>query len=281
MPRKATVRARGLGVELKEMRIRAGLTTTLVGERLGWSASTVSRIETGKRGVTSEEVSAMMVVYQATSEERQRLIDLAREAHRPGWWESGEPSLPSQLSSLISFESQASAITDVAMILVPGLLQSGDYARAVMAKTGVEESIADARVAARIGRQERLHRDPAPLFEAFIDEAALRRSLGGPAVMLEQMNQLLRLSRQANISVRALPFAMEGHIGISGSFTFLEFERAPTLVHLEHRRSSLFLDAPSDVDAFRTDVDTLTQNALSPAESADLVSEIAQSYKRR
>lgn len=280
MPRKATVRARGLGVELKEMRSRSGLTTTEVGNRLDWSASTVSRIETGKRGVTSEEVAAMMVVYQAPADDRQRLIDLAREADRPGWWECGDPGLPSQLTALISFESQATVITDVALVLIPGLLQTPEYARAVMAATGIQRTVAETRVAARLGRQAILKEKKGPSLRAFIDEAALRRPLGGPDVMLDQIEHLIQSSRDPRISIRALPQTSDGHIALNGSFTVIEFEKAQALVHLEHKRSSLFLDDPKEVDAFLTDIATLDETSLDPLESIDFLAEIAQGHKR-
>lgn len=281
--RKATVRARGLGAELKELRLRAALSTRAVGERLGWSASTVSRIETGNRGVTSEEVAAMTVVYQATQEERDTLVDLAKEADQPGWWETGDPSLPKQLTALIGFEAQATAITDASISFVPGLLQTQDYARATMAASHVPTQATEARVATRMGRQVVLTRPKPPAYTAFFDEAVLRRPLGGHAVMAEQLCHLVRASQRPNITLQVIPFEQDGggHVALSGSFMLLEFVKARTIVHLEHRRSSLFLDDPRDTEVFLGDIARLRANALNPEESANLLVEAARSYEEQ
>ncbi|QBI55254.1 helix-turn-helix domain-containing protein [Streptomonospora litoralis] len=281
MPRKPTVRARGLGAELKELRLQSGLTTREAGDRAGWSHTMISRIEIGKRGVTTEEIATLLAIYQVKGDDRDRLIELAREAHRPGWWESSESSLPSQLAALISFESQATAITDVALILVPGLLQTSGYTRAVMAATGIEKNVAETRVAARLGRQAILKGEDGPSLQAFIDEAVLRRPLGGGEVMTNQLDHLVESSKDPRVCIRVLPQTSAGHIALNGPFTVLEFKKAQPLVHLEHRRSSLFLDEPRDIDAFRADVATLTETALDPAESVDLMTEIAQNYRRQ
>ncbi|GAA3740144.1 helix-turn-helix domain-containing protein [Salinactinospora qingdaonensis] len=281
MPRKATVRARGLGAELKELRTRTGLTTTVVGKRLGWSASTVSRIETGQRGVTSEEVAAMLVVYRATPEERERLVGLAREVDKPGWWETGDSGLPKQLTSLISFESQATRITAMSLAYVPGLLQTEQYAHAVMLASGVSASAAQTRVVTRMGRQGVLTRSDPVEFHAFIDEAVLRRPLGGAAVMAEQVRHLLAMGKRSNITIQVLPFSAGGHLGLDGSFVILEYGKAPTIVHLENKTSSLFLDDHEDTALYLADAATLENVALKASESARFLASIADTYEEQ
>jgi transcriptional regulator with XRE-family HTH domain len=281
VPRKATVRARGLGAELKELRQRAGLTTRQVGALMSSSTATVSRIETGQRGVTSEEVAAMMVIYKAEPEERDRLVQLAREVDQPGWWETDDPALPKQLTALIGFEAQATRITDVALLVVPGLLQTAEYARAVLEASGVPPGIAETRVVTRMGRQVVLSHNTPPQLNVILDETALCRPLGSSKVMANQIRHLVNASRRDNVTVRVLPFSAGGHPAMSGAFSVLEFEKAATIVHLEHKRSSLFVDAPHDVESFLSAVDTLKATALNAAESADFLVEAARAYEEQ
>ncbi|WP_046469867.1 helix-turn-helix domain-containing protein [Allosalinactinospora lopnorensis] len=279
MPRKATVRARGLGAELKELRQRAGLTTRQVGELMNSSTATVSRIETGQRGVTSEEVAAMMVIYKANPEERDRLVGLAREVDRPGWWETGDSNLPKQLTALIGFEAQATRITEVAMLGIPGLLQTPEYARATMEVSGVPAVAAETRVVTRMGRQTLLNRADSPQLTVIIDEAALRRPLGGPGVMADQLRHISEAGQRDNIDIRVVPFSHGGHPAMSGAFSMLEFKKAATIVHLEHLKSSIFVDDPRDVEAFRSAVAKLEEIALNRTDSAKFVTDVARSYE--
>ncbi|GAB3447997.1 helix-turn-helix transcriptional regulator [Streptomonospora sediminis] len=281
MPRKPTVRARGLGAELKELRLKSGLNTREAGQRAGWSHTMVSRIEVGKRGVTTEEIATLLAIYEVTGEHRDRLIDLAREAHRPGWWESSTSSLPSQLTALIGFESQATSITDVALNLVPGLLQTQGYARATISAGGIAGSVMETRVATRIGRQSILSAGNGLRYEAFIDEAVIRRPIGAPGVMTEQIRHLAAMAEQEGTTIRVLPLSLRGHAAMTGSFTVLRFPKAQTLVHIEHRRSSLFLDAPDTVDGFLGDIATLQTTALHPAESADFLRDAVESTEEQ
>jgi transcriptional regulator with XRE-family HTH domain len=278
VPRKATVRARGLGAELKELRNRAGLNTRQVGALMNSSTATVSRIETGQRGVTSEEVAAMMVIYKATPEERDRLVALAKEVDRPGWWETDDSSLPKPLNALIGFEAQATRITDVAMLLVPGLLQTTEYARAVMTASGASPGLAESRIVTRMGRQAALTRPDAPQLVAFIDEAVVRRPLASDAVMAEQARRLIEAGERANVTIRIMSFARGGHPAVNGSFSVLEFAKASTIVHLEHMRSSAFVDDTRNVKAFLEAVDILGQTALSPAESAQFLAGVGHEF---
>jgi DNA-binding XRE family transcriptional regulator len=281
MPKRpATVRARGLGAEMRELRHNTGLSTRAVASRLGWSASTLNRIENGQRTITAEDVSALLVVYEVTGAERDRLLGLARESTQPGWWETGTPGLPSQLTALIGFESQATRIVDVQLVLIPGLLQTPEYTRALMQGGGVPALDAETRVATRLGRQAVLSRPNPPEFFAIIDEAALRRPVGGNALMAEQLRHVLRAGERQNVTVQVVPYHQGAHPGLNGSYVILEFAKARTIVHLEHKRSSLFLDEPEDVTPFVSAVETLQDVAYDPGRSAELITAVADEHEK-
>lgn len=280
MPKRpATVRARGLGTELRELREKSHLTTREVARRLGWSASTVSRTETGQRNVSSEDVAALLALYGVTGEERDRLLTLAREADQPGWWETRHPGLPSQLTALIGFESQAAQITDVALVVLPGLLQTADYARAVINAAGIPPMQAETRVATRLGRQAALSRPKPPQYRAILDEAVLRRPIGGRTTMAAQLRHVLTITERPNVEVMVVPYDQGAHPGLAGSFVLLTFPKAPAIVHLEHKRSSLFLDQPGDVTAFIKAADLLQDVAFDPIRSAEFIASVANEYE--
>lgn len=281
MPRRPPgVRARGLGAELKELRGATGLSVRAVAERLGWTHSVVNRIELGKRKTTSEEVSALLVVYNIKGAERDRLIDLAREVGQPGWWETGQPGLPKQLPALIGFESTATRITDLSTVLVSGLLQTAEYTREVMLSGLVSPAEAETLVAMRLGRQAVLSKREPPTYLTIIDEAALRRHVGGPGVMADQLRAIVKASSRANVTVQVLPFDRGGHPGLDGAYLIMEFAKAPTIVHLEHKRSSLFVDEPEDVMPFVDATARLRQVALDPDETREFLVSLTTEYEQ-
>lgn len=281
MPRRRpTARSRSLGAELRDLRHDRKLSTRDVGDRLGWSASTVSRVETGGRTTKSEDVSALLVVYNITGAERDRLLDMAREADQPGWWETSRPGLPSQLTALIGFESQAVRITDVCTVLMPGLLQTPEYTRAVMAGGLIPNPDAETRVATRMGRQVVLSRPEPPELLAIVDEAALRRPVGGQTVMAEQLRHAVKVAERPNVTVRVLPFERGAHTGLDGPYVVLKFAKASTIVHLEHKQSGIFLDEPQDVEPFLAATVTLAEAALDPAASEKFILSVADEYDR-
>jgi transcriptional regulator with XRE-family HTH domain len=281
MPKRpATVRARGLGAELRELRHNTGLSTRAVAARLDWSPSMLNRIENGQRTITTEDVSALLVLYEITGAERDRLLGLARDSTQPGWWETRAPGLPSQLTALIGFESQATHITDVQLALIPGLLQTPEYTRALMQGGGVPALEAETRVATRLGRQAVLSRPHPPEYLAIIDEASLRRPVGDEAVMAEQLRHVVRVAKRQNTTVQVIPYQQGAHPGLNGAYVILKFAKARTIVHLEHKRSSLFLDEPDDVKPFVAGVDTLREVALDPAQSAAFLDTVAAEYDR-
>jgi len=281
MPKRpATVRARGLGAELRELRNKAGLSTRVVAQQLGWSASTLNRIENGGRNVTSEDVSALLVLYEITGKERDRLLELAREADQPGWWERASSALPPQLTALIGFESEATRIIDVSLALIPGLLQIPEYTRALLAGSGVPKLEIETLVVARLGRQAILSKSSPPKFLAILDEAVLRRPVGGRHVMAAQLRHIITAGQRSNVTVQVIPFDHGEHAGLNGSYLLLEFSKARTLVHLEHRRSGIFVDEPDDVDPFIKITEILQETALDCTRSAEFLASIEIEYER-
>ncbi|SDZ45490.1 Helix-turn-helix domain-containing protein [Saccharopolyspora shandongensis] len=266
-----SARARGLGAELRQLRNGSGYKQEEVAKRLGLSKATMSRIESGAKAVTEADVSAILAVLGVTGEDRNRLLKLVREQDQPGWWETGVPGLPKQLTGLLEFERDASQIGCLGMILVPGLLQTSDYVRAVMRGSGVDAADIEARVAIRIGRQEILTKPTPVVFHALIDASVLRRVVGGPRVMAEQLRHILKMARRRNVTIQVIPEEVATHPGLEGSFVLLEFPKARSIVHLEQRRLGAFLDEPADVADYKKVLDTLQRVALSPADSAKLI----------
>ncbi|MCP2341963.1 helix-turn-helix domain-containing protein [Actinomadura rupiterrae] len=279
MPRKAaTARGRTLGAELRLLRKHLGLSTRAAAERIGWTAATLNRTENGLRVATAEEVAAVLGAYGVVSGERERLLALARDAEMPGWWEPGDSIYPTPLKALIGFEAQAVRITNVEISLVPGLLQIPEYARAIMAASGIPPLEIETRVATRMGRQAILSRPQPPKLLALIDEAALRRPVGGRHTVIEQLRHLQRQVRRPNIEVRVIPLEVGAHPALAGPFTILEFDRANTLVYQSSKRASIFVDAVSEVAEFVACVDTLKAASLPPDRSNALIAKIIAFY---
>jgi transcriptional regulator with XRE-family HTH domain len=282
MPKSpATARARGLGAELRELRKKAGLSTRDVAQQLRWSASTLNRIENGGRNTSSEDVAALLALYKVTGEERDRLLEFAREADHPGWWETTGSKLPAQLTALIGFESEATHITYVDLSLVPGLLQIPEYTRALLAGGGVAKSEIETLVVTRLGRQAILSKPNPPHYLAIIDEAVLRRPIGGPKVMTAQLRHLLTVTERPNVTVQVIPFQHGAHPGLDGPYVLLNFAKAQPLVHLEHKRSGIFVDEPDDVEVFTQTTETLQATALDPNRSHQFIVSIAHEHEEQ
>lgn len=271
-------RARALAKELRAARKEAGLSMRLVGQQLDWSEAKVSRVENAKQGVTEADVSAILAVLRVTGCDRERLLKLAREIDQPAWWELGR-DLPEQLSALIDAERRATHITDVTLNLIPGLLQTRSYTRAVMEASGVGPQDADDMVSIRQVRQGILSNHDPTTLRCFIDETALLRPIGGPRVMVEQLRQILSASEEQNVSVQVLPLALGAHAGLAGTFFLLDFVKAKPVVYLEARSSGAFLDEPDDVALFQDAVERVTKVAADPTESGKMMGDYLKQYE--
>lgn len=271
------VRRRKLGAELRALRTSAGLTSGEAARLVGWHQSKVSRIETGASGVKPADVRLLLDAYRVGDTNlRELLLVLAgsdESAGRHHWWHAYRGVLPPTYRDFISLESQASAMRTLETSVVPGLLQTPEYARAVTraAVDGLDDERLDALVEVRLARQDILHAQPPLELSAVLDEAVLRREVGGPEVMARQLKRLLEAARLPQVRLQVLPFTAGAHVGITGPFVIFSFPRTSDLdvVVLDHLTSSLYLERKEDLQAYTEAFNTLRIHALSPEDSLD------------
>ncbi|MEV7010515.1 helix-turn-helix transcriptional regulator [Streptosporangium sp. NPDC051022] len=264
--------------ELRHLRERAQLTLEEVGERLGWSATKLSRIETSRVGVVPKDVGRLLELYEVDSFKRDELLKLTRDARKKGWWQAYS-ELSGDYAAYVGLEAEAASMRSFAPLVLPGLLQTEDYARAVI-RAGLLLSppgeIAR-RVEIRMARQEVLARkDPLHLW-AILDEGSIRRNVGGSAVMRSQCARLLEVTESPNVTLQILPFAIGAHSGTSGAFEILQFPEPadPDVVFLENMTDSLYVESDADVYRYVVAFDHLRAKALDPDSSRRLITEVA------
>ncbi|TDQ52197.1 helix-turn-helix domain-containing protein [Actinorugispora endophytica] len=270
-----TVTSRGLGAELRSLRKERRLSSTKIAEQLGWVQSKISKIETGKQKVTPTDVASLLAVYGVTGHERDRMIIKAENAGELGLWEK-QGGMSRDSHTLIQLEAEATSIFNLEPLVLPGLLQTPDYTRALMKSGNIPESDVEVRVAARLGRQAILSRDDAPAVEFVIDEGVLRRLMVPAKPMARQLRHVVETSERPNVTVRVLPLSLGGHSGLDGSFMLLDFARQKPVVHVEHKISALFLEEPHEIEVYRSEVANLREITLKPAASVDFISAIAR-----
>ncbi|MFB7998152.1 helix-turn-helix domain-containing protein [Streptomyces sp. NPDC056002] len=280
------VRRRRLGAELRALRARAGLTSGETARLVGWHQSKVSRIETGHSGVKASDVRLLLDAFEVTDPGiRDLLVALAGSGDDGGrhWWHAYRGLLPPAYRDFISLESQACRVRTVETSVVPGLLQTPDYARAVTraALGGLPDGQVDALVEVRIARQDVL-RSASPLrLSAVLDEAVLRRPVGGPRVMAEQLRHLAAVAKLPHVRLQVLPFTAGEHVGLTGPFVVFSFPNTSDLdvVVLDQLTSSLYLERKEDLKAYTDAFDTLRIHALSPGDSLDFIAGIAGAHR--
>jgi transcriptional regulator with XRE-family HTH domain len=217
--REPTIRSRELGDGLRKAMKQAELNGQQAATLLDWSPSWVSRLLSGKRHASAVQVSAFLAVCRVTGEERDRLLALCEEQHTPGWFQQHGSRLPQQLLALIDHENKAIAVDDFEPITVPGLLQTGDYARAVISRSGnIPADEVEDRVAARLARQSLFGRERPARFTFYLHEFALRLLVGGPAVLADQLHHLLRMSVRPCLTLRVVPAALGAYAAMTGAF---------------------------------------------------------------
>ncbi|WP_145744510.1 helix-turn-helix domain-containing protein [Saccharopolyspora dendranthemae] len=273
-----TPRARALAKELRAARTATGLTARELSRMLGWSEAKVSRLETARRGIHVESVEAILTALKVNGSERDRLIKLAREIREPAWWEVGR-DIPEQLTALLDAEQRAKRITSVQLNLIPGVLQTEEYAREIMTLSGVDAADVDERVPIRLKRQAILTRSNPVELRVFVDEAVFARPVGGADVMAEQLRHVQSASRTENVEIRVLPRSVGAHAGLSGAFVLFEFERSRPVVYIEARRSGAFIDSPDDVELFLDSVGLLESQASDSASSGAILDSYVLKYE--
>ncbi|MPZ65636.1 MAG: helix-turn-helix domain-containing protein [Pseudonocardiaceae bacterium] len=274
--REPTVRSRELGEGLRSVMAQAGLNGKQAARLLGWSPSWVSRLLSGKRSANEVDVSAFLAVCRVTGTERDRLLGLCREQDSPGWLQQHGSRLPQQLRTLIDHENLAVTVGDFQATVVPGLLQTGDYARTLIGRiVNVPAAEVEDRVAARLARQSLLSRDRPARFTFFLHEFVLRLPVGGPDVMADQLHHLLRMAVRPYLGVRLVPAGCGAHAATAGSFTFMEFAEFRPVVYLESETSNLFLERPDETAAYKRILGSLDAIALGEGESRELIASVA------
>ncbi|MFC8944527.1 helix-turn-helix domain-containing protein [Streptomyces rochei] len=278
------VRRRKLGAELRALRTSAGITSGEAARLVGWHQSKVSRIETGTSGAKPADVRLLLDAYGVDDAQLRELLEVLAGTDGPGggrnhWWHAYRGVLPPTYRDFISLESQASAMRTLETTVVPGLLQTPEYARAVThaAVDGLSEERLDTLVEVRLARQDVLRAEPPLELSAVLDEAVLRREVGGPGVMARQLERLVEAARLPHVVLRVLPFAAGAHIGVTGPFVIFSFSSTSDLdvVVLDHLTSSLHLERKEDVEAYTEAFNALLVHALSPEDSLDFIAATA------
>jgi transcriptional regulator with XRE-family HTH domain len=272
-----TVRRRRLALELRRLREAAKLTCEEVADRLECSASKISRVETGRVSVSPRDVRDMLEIYGVPDLQRDALVQLARESRQKGWWHAYGDSVQPHFATYLGLESAASEIRIYEVNLIPGLLQTEEYARAVIAAGMVNSPRADIerRVALRMERQRLTITSP-PKVWAVLDEAALRREVGGPEVMRMQLEYLRELGGLRNVSLQVIPFGGGAHPAMGRPFIILVFgeEADPDVVYLEDLTSALWVENVEEVDRYNVFFNHLQATALSFDNSAALMTAV-------
>jgi transcriptional regulator with XRE-family HTH domain len=270
-----TVRRRRLALELRRFRESARLTCEEVAEHLECSASKISRIETGRVSVSPRDVRDMLDLYGVPGEQRDDLVQLARESRHKGWWHAYSDAIQPRFATYIGLENAASEIRIYEVALIPALLQTQDYARAVITagSVGASDDVAERSVAVLMARQPLLTGDDPPRVWAVLDEAALRRRVGGAGLMRLQLEHLLEVSGLPNVALQVLPFGAGAHPAMGRPFVILAFpERADSdVVYLEDLTSALYVEDVAEVDRYNVFFDHLRATALSFSDSAALI----------
>ncbi|SCG74748.1 Helix-turn-helix domain-containing protein [Micromonospora coxensis] len=268
-----------LGAQLRRLREASGVTREGAGWEIRASESKISRMELGRVGFKERDVADLLTLYGVDApEERAALLKLARDANSPGWWHRYGDVLPSWFQSYLGLEAAASLIRTYEVQFVPGLLQTAGYARAVVLlghRHATAEEV-ERRVELRLRRQQLLRRERPPQLWAVVDEAALRRPIGGPQVMREQLDALAAATRSPHVRLQIIPFAAGGHAAAGGAFTILRFgdDDLPDIVYIEQLTSAIYLDKREDLDYYAVAMERLCVEAAPPERTPEILARI-------
>jgi transcriptional regulator with XRE-family HTH domain len=270
-----------LGNQLHRLREAAGVSPDQAGYEIRASRSKISRMENGRVGFKERDVADLLTLYGITDEQKRAgVLALARQANVPGWWSKYGDVLADWFEAYLGLEGAASVIRTFELQFLHGLFQTEAYARAVTRlghRAAPPEEI-DRRVSLRLKRQDLLTRPDPPQVWSVIDEAALRRPVGGRAVMRAQLNRLIEVAALPHVTIQVVPFGRGGHAAASGSFTILRFAEPelPDVVYIEQLTSALYLDNRDDVDHYLEVMNNLSAEALTPDGTARFLSEITR-----
>ena len=276
-----TMRRRRLAAELRRLRHEAGLSIDDAVSQLGWPSSKLSRIENRQIGIKTTDLRKLLTLYKVNDQaQQQALLDMARRAGERGWWQAYGDVMPSEYSTYVGLEAEASEIRTYQPELVHGLLQTEAYARAVIRTfrpNDTAEEI-DRRVEVRLARQQILTGSNPPRVRVVLNEGAVRRRVGGPGVMREQLHYLASERDRGNVIVQIMPFTAGEHPAMTGPFVILDFPEPTDLgvVVVENMSSALSLEKPEDLRRYTMAFDYLSAAALGPKESRDMLIALAE-----
>jgi transcriptional regulator with XRE-family HTH domain len=278
-----SVRQRRVSAELRSWRIKRGLSCKEVARALGWSESKVSRMETGERGLYEDDVAAILGYLRVPPEIRHELMNLVRAGVERNWHEIGlHLPISKILRDLIRFENEADAIFSFEPLLVPGLLQTAEYARALMRAfpQKISEEMIEGMVAARMDRQRVLDRANPPYLHLIIEEMVLHRTMGDPIMMHGQLQHLLATTARRNVTIRILPLDAVGPMAAQGSLKIIDCPGQPTLCYEESRSTSAFLEDEEYIAIARLSWKKLSAAAWSEEDSQHRIAELAGKLRR-
>lgn len=281
MTRRAgpSVRSRRLTSMLRKLRTAAELSTTDVAKLTGLSSSKVSRIETMDIGIYRDDLERLLDCYRVSRETRIEMLDLARHAEQRGMLRLHGSNLPEDWQTWVDFESEASELLSYEPLMVPGLLQTSEYADAIIRATGpqLSEAEVDTLVASRMARQGLLSRSSPVTLHAVIEQGVLNRPLGESGALMRQLRHLADAATKPNVTIQVMPTSTGLHSGMNGPFVVLGYDSEPSLVLLENKVSSLFLDEAEHIEGYRQVWAELCKRALSPQDSAEFLADTAAS----
>jgi hypothetical protein len=274
-----TVVQSGLADELRDIRDGCGLSLEVVCDKLRWQQSKLSRMENGHQCISDVDLGALLALYEVYGEERRRLLRLAERQDDPGHWERMSPDAQKP-RTLLRLEAKVKTIVNAEPLLVPGLVQTADYARVVMKSGHVRPENIEPRVEARLARQSHLTKDKPPKVDLILDEHVLRRVVGSHKIMALQLRALLEFAELPNLRLWVVPLDRGGSIGFDYSFYLMDFRHGNPVVFLENTGSGLFIEDKEEIDYFRHHAGKLGKAALNLDESARFVATLAKEHER-
>lgn len=275
-----TPKARAIGVELRRAREDAGLSARQLADKLELSHTTVGRWEKGERAPRPVDVATVLSALGSDNQTREELIELARDSDGSHWVASSLPAQRQQLAALLELERTATNITEISPLLVPGLLQTSDYVRAMMTSADIPGDERETRVAVRVGRRDAITRRNPTQYTALIGEAALWQMIGSADVTAEQLEYVLELTQLNNVDLRVVPFTSGWNPALEGPFLLIESQNGP-VVQIENRRSGLFLHEAADVSAYRDATDAVLNSALPFEATSELITDVIEKWRQQ
>jgi len=268
-----------LGAQLRRLREHASVTRDDAGYHIRASGSKISRMELGRVSFKERDVTDLLEYYGVTDlAEREKLVQLTREANATPWYQKFQDVVPDWFHVFVGLEEAAQLIRVYEVQFVPGLLQTEEYARAIIVQgaPGVDPDEVERRVALRMGRQKLLTRENPPRYWVIMDEAALRRPMGGREVHVAQIERLIDLVGEPNITLQVMPFRYGGHAADGGAFTIMRFPETdlPDVVYMEYLTGAHYIDKPEEVERYAAVMERLSVAGTSPDRTREILSEL-------